>query len=134
MARTYILRADVVSSFSDTTFVFVSFRRGPWLNRSSECMRPGSHTQLANNCMYPLVSWSFYFVPWEVSPFPSILYHCYFFFCMESTLYVFLPDGVFLLCDDGLGSAFTLCENSTNQLIKIQYRVADTFNIPTSYQ
>ena len=32
---------------------------------------------------------------WEVSPFPSNLYHWRFLVCMESTLYLFLTDGVF---------------------------------------
>ena len=38
-------------------------------------------------------------------------------FCMESTLYVFLPDGVFLPCDHGLDFDVSLPENSINRFI-----------------
>ena len=37
--------------------------------------------------------------------------------CMESTLYVFLPDGVFLPCDHGLNLDISSCENSINQSV-----------------
>ena len=74
-------------------------------------MCPGSHTQLANNCLCPLL-FCFFFVSWEVSLFPSILCHSPFPLCMESTLYVFLPDGAFLPCNHGLDFDISLCENS----------------------
>ena len=51
-------------------------------------------------CFVGGVTFSKYFVP---LPFPP---------CMESTLYIFLPDGVFLPCDHGLDSDISLCENS----------------------
>ena len=36
---------------------------------------------------------------------------------MESTRYIFLTDGVFLLCDHGLDFDISLCENSSNESI-----------------
>ena len=39
---------------------------------------------------------------------------------MENTLYVCLPDGVFLPCDHGLDFDINLCENSINQSIKYE--------------
>ena len=47
---------------------------------------------------------SFFFVSREILFSQSIMYHWPFPLCMESTLYVFLPDGVFLPCDHGLDS------------------------------
>ena len=40
------------------------------------CMLPGSETHLPNNCPRPLLS--YFFFSWEVSFFPSKLYHCRF--------------------------------------------------------
>ena len=65
VARTCILRAGVVLSFSGVTFVLLLFRfrlfcfyqsRGPSFNCSLVCMRPaGIPTQLPNSFMYPLL-------------------------------------------------------------------------------
>ena len=97
-------------------FVLFRFRlscfrqsRGPSFNRSSVCMRSGSHFGF----VYVIVSL-------EVLLFPSILNHCRFFFCMESTLYVFLPHDVFLTLDHGLDFDISfICENSVKSISSI---------------
>ena len=85
------------------------------------CMRPDSHTQLANNCLCPPLSLCFsfdsldrldyvaiseYYVPLPVP------------FCMESALYVSLSGGIFLPCDHGL-DFFTSSAYVIIQSIKI---------------
>ena len=64
--------------------------------------RPGSHTQLDDNCLYHLLIMFILFLFGDVA-----FFECYlplpFPFYMESMLYVFLQGGVFLPCDHGLG-------------------------------
>ena len=52
------------------------------------------------------------------------LYHSLpFLICVERTSNVSpFPDGGFLPCDHGLGFEISLCENSINQLIKVQLK------------
>ena len=74
-------------------------------------MRPDSHTQLVHHMSVSFflpsyfgdVAFSEYYVP--------LLFSLS--FCMETTLYVFLPGDVFIPCDHGLGFDISLlCENS----------------------
>ena len=79
----------VVVPWCYVCFIFIPFSyfcfhlsRGPSFNRSLICRRPEYY-----------------------APLP-------FFFCVESTLYVFLPDGVSLSCDHGLGFDTSLCQQA----------------------
>ena len=65
-----------------------------------------------------------------MSLFSSVLYHCRFLFIlniikMESTLYVLLPDDIFLPCDHGLDFDISLrarvCEKSIKNQIQMVY-------------
>ena len=73
-------------------------------------MRPNSHTQFAiinnNNGMFS--RFFFIFALFGDYSFPEYFEPSAFPFCMESTVYVFLPDGVFLLCDHGLDFGISL--------------------------
>ena len=83
---------------------------GTPFNRSSICMRPGSHMQCANNCLCPLLFCFFGGVA-----FPSILYHCRFLFLYGKHVVRSPSDGVFLPCDHELDDDISLCENSIDQ-------------------
>ena len=70
----------------------------PWLfNRSSICMRPGSHTQLPNNCPCPLL-FCFFFESLEMSLFPSIVYSVCVFIKLHVTAQSSLVILVILVC------------------------------------
>ena len=113
------LFADVMTSFSGVTFVL--FRsvfvfllslgtRGPSFNRSSICMRPGSHTQLPDNCQLSFFCFCFFlfFVSSEIySSFSEYFVHIYrFLLYVKSTSYVFsfriIGSFYLLLCGHGL--------------------------------
>ena len=60
----------------------------------------------------PTTAWVFFCFVYFWFPyvaFPEYLVPLTFRFCMESTLYVVLPEGGFLPCDQGLGFDTSLC-------------------------
>ena len=127
--RTCILRAllwlfaDAVLSFFGVTFVsfcfafLLSLKPWPLVELFLKCMRSGSHSQLSSNCLCHVL-FCFFFVSWEVSLFSKFFVPLPFHFCMESTLHVFLPDGVFLPCNHELDLDISVCKRKYNQSIK----------------
>ena len=49
-----------------------------------------------------------------------------FLFCMESTLCVFLPDGIFLPCHHGLDFDISFCEDSVKKLCERKEKIYST--------
>ena len=82
-----------------------------------ECMRFDSHSQLSSNCLCNVL-FCFFFVSWQVSLFSKYFVPLPFHLCMESTLHVFLPDGVFLPCSHELDFDISVCNRKYNQSIK----------------
>ena len=123
---TYILRADIVLSFSGVTFVLFL------LDCSSICMRPGSHTQLPNNtvCVLLFVWFCLILFFFRDVAFSSILVPLtYISLYGEYVVCFSLPGGVFLPCDHGLDflkSAF-LCDRVQLKKIKVVFWVGNQY-------
>ena len=96
----------LISSF------LLSSKPNPSFNRSSIITCAPAATRRHLTTVYVRFHLFLFFASGEVSLFPIFLYHCRFIFCMESTLYVFLPGGAFLFCDHGLDFHISSCENS----------------------
>ena len=89
----------------------------PSFNRSSICMRPGSHTQLPNNCLRSFfIIVSSFFVFLEVSLFPSILVPLPFSLCTESTgtsyVFPFRMMFFYLVTTGWISDIDIICESS----------------------
>ena len=126
VARTCILRADVVLSFSGVVtfvlfcfvfvFFFLSLKPRPFA-QAFFVLRYTINTILLSACFFVFVSSLFLFL-WKWRFFRVFLYHCRFSHCMESTSYVFSFRIVFFyLVTTGWIFDISLCENSINQSI-----------------
>ena len=116
----FVLFANAILPLSGVIFFPFCFVRlsvfiesaGPSFNRSSIYIRPGSHMQLAHNCLCPFC-FCLFFVSLDMSLFPSIMYSTIT-VCFLHGEYVvrFSPSGwCFLPCDHGLDFDMSkLCE------------------------
>ena len=130
MARTYILRAFslqmscclslLVLPLFCFCFVFVFIEATALRSTVLRCVCTPTATRSHLTTVWVFFVFVYFFLfflfLWRCRFFRVFLYRCRF-LCMESTLYVLLPNGVFLSCDHGMDFGISLlCDKSTNEI------------------